>query len=99
MQALLHLLLKISESVTRLESMLLITSPDTGGKDAIENGSNFLVYPSHSEEGNDEKYVFPKGEFTASNKQTKISDQSRKISQSSIGRIHPTLISCSQGAN
>ncbi len=41
--------------------MLLITSPDTVGKDAIETGSNFLVYPSHNEEGNDEKYVFPKG--------------------------------------
>lgn len=56
----LHLLLKISESVTRLESMLLIISPDTGGKDSIETPSTFLVYLSHSEEGNDEKYVHPK---------------------------------------
>ncbi|KAF8200776.1 oligomeric golgi complex component, COG2-domain-containing protein [Pholiota molesta] len=56
-KALLHLLLKISESVTRLESMLLITSLNEDNKDTLEiKNANFLVYPSHSDDSNDEKF-------------------------------------------
>ncbi|KAF8161129.1 COG complex component [Crassisporium funariophilum] len=56
-KALLHLLLKISESMTRLESLLSIASPDQGEKNSMELGSsNFSMYPSHSEDNTDEKF-------------------------------------------
>ncbi|KAF9529343.1 oligomeric golgi complex component, COG2-domain-containing protein [Crepidotus variabilis] len=55
-QALLHLLLKISESVIRLESLLLIASPEQDLEGATDmGGPNFLKYPSHSEEGSEDK--------------------------------------------
>ncbi|KAI0744038.1 COG complex component [Daedaleopsis nitida] len=38
-KAFLHLLLKISESITRLESLLLITSPEDGEKDSATIGT------------------------------------------------------------
>ncbi|KAF8973230.1 COG complex component [Flammula alnicola] len=56
-KALLHLLLKISEYVTRLESLLLITSPEQSTKESMElNSTNFLVYPGHNDETSDEKF-------------------------------------------
>ncbi|CAA7261620.1 unnamed protein product [Cyclocybe aegerita] len=56
-KALLHLLLKISDSVTRLESLLVITSPKEDLSESFEvNNPNFLVYPSHSEEISEEKF-------------------------------------------
>ncbi|KDR75857.1 hypothetical protein GALMADRAFT_248589 [Galerina marginata CBS 339.88] len=56
-KALLHLLLKISESVTRLESLLLITSPDQNAKESMEiSNANFLIYPIHTEDGSDDKF-------------------------------------------
>ncbi|KAH9485421.1 Conserved oligomeric Golgi complex subunit 2 [Psilocybe cubensis] len=55
-KALLHLLLKISESVLRLESLLLISSPDQISKESMEmNNAKFLIFPSHSEDHSDEK--------------------------------------------
>ncbi|PPQ67248.1 hypothetical protein CVT25_005832 [Psilocybe cyanescens] len=55
-KALLHLLLKISESVMRLESLLLISPPDQSTKESMKiNNTNFLIYPSHREDTNDEK--------------------------------------------
>ncbi|KAJ3515241.1 hypothetical protein NLJ89_g1880 [Agrocybe chaxingu] len=56
-KALLHLLLKISDSVTRLESLLMITSPQEDFNESFEiNSANFLVYPNHSEEILEEKF-------------------------------------------
>lgn len=58
MQSLLHLLLKISESVTRLESLLSITSSDQVAKERIEiNDVNFPTYSSHMEDSSDERLV------------------------------------------
>lgn len=56
-QALLHLLLKLSESVTRLESLLLIASSEQDGGDLpSENG---LRMPAHLniEDGTEERWV------------------------------------------
>ncbi|KAF4621358.1 hypothetical protein D9613_000717 [Agrocybe pediades] len=56
-KALLHLLLKISESVTRLESLLLIASPEQNEDESLElNGAKYLAYSSHLEESSDEKF-------------------------------------------
>jgi hypothetical protein len=52
-QALLHLLLKISESVTRLESLLLIASPEQ--EDGFA-GVGSPGMPNH-DDGHEEKYV------------------------------------------
>jgi hypothetical protein len=49
MQALLHLLLKLSESVTRLESLLLIVSPEKENSSSPE--INVPSHLSHIEEG------------------------------------------------
>jgi hypothetical protein len=43
-QALLHLLLKLSESVTRLEALLLIASPE---QDDVGSGVTSLRIPAH----------------------------------------------------
>lgn len=55
-KALLHLLLKISESLTRLETMLLIASPDDEVKGSMDiTTSNFLNYTTQGEDNPDEK--------------------------------------------
>ncbi|KAK0461060.1 COG complex component [Desarmillaria tabescens] len=50
-KALLHLLLKISESVTRLEGLLLISSPSND----VSELANDSAVPLHSEDVNDDK--------------------------------------------
>jgi conserved oligomeric Golgi complex subunit 2 len=50
-QTLLHLLLKLSESVTRLESLLLITSPEQ--VDAKSSEVDNLRMPAHLSNGED----------------------------------------------
>ncbi|PBK74315.1 COG complex component [Armillaria solidipes] len=50
-KALLHLLLKISESVTRLEGLLLITSPSND----VSEPTNDSAVPLHSQDVNDDK--------------------------------------------
>lgn len=54
-QALLHLLLKISESVTRLESLLLIQLPDHEEDDSIEKNARYLSYSSQ-QDASDDRY-------------------------------------------
>lgn len=54
-QAFLHLLLKISESITRLESLLLIASP----ADADNLGTDRLNAPSRVEDGPEDRCVEP----------------------------------------
>lgn len=55
-QALLRLLLKISESVIRLESLLHISSPDQDAEGSPEiGGPKFLEYLSHSDESSQDK--------------------------------------------
>jgi len=42
----------------RLESLLLITSPDQSVKNSMDmNDADFLTYPAHSEESSDERCV------------------------------------------
>ena len=54
----LHLLLKISESLTRLETMLLIASPDEEAKGSMDiTPSNFVNYTTQGEDSPDEKYA------------------------------------------
>ncbi|KAF8906500.1 oligomeric golgi complex component, COG2-domain-containing protein [Gymnopilus junonius] len=56
-KSLLHLLLKISESVTRLESLLSITSPDQVAKEQVEiRDMKFTIYSPHPEDSSDERF-------------------------------------------
>ncbi|PPQ63986.1 hypothetical protein CVT24_009415 [Panaeolus cyanescens] len=48
-KTLLQLLLKISESVTRLESLLLIQLPEDDADDSIEKGSKYISYESRQD--------------------------------------------------
>lgn len=57
-QALLHLLLKISDSVTRLESLLLIVTPDKDVSGSPEvHGSRMPAHLNHTEEAADDRFV------------------------------------------
>ena len=52
-KAFLHQLLKISESITRLESLLLITSPDDAEKDGASVGTVQTL--SHTDADSEDK--------------------------------------------
>ena len=52
-KAFLHLLLKISESITRLESLLLITSPEDAEKDST--GVAAVSLPSRTDGDSDDR--------------------------------------------
>ena len=52
-KAFLHLLLKISESITRLETLLLITSPEDASKDSPAVGTVPLA--SHADPDADDR--------------------------------------------
>ncbi|KAI1795580.1 COG complex component [Ganoderma leucocontextum] len=52
-KAFLHLLLKISESITRLETLLLITSPDDAGRDSPSVGTRPMA--SHTDADADDR--------------------------------------------
>lgn len=56
LQAFLHLLLKISESITRLESLLLIASPTDEG---VSSGMNGLSTSSRPDDNSVEERLVP----------------------------------------
>jgi hypothetical protein len=91
-QAILHLLLKISDSVKRLESLLLITAPEEEDNDS--EGMSALRINTSADEQTEDPYA-PLLDILSYNPNTHQNErQSGETFEQSCRRIYTASVSC-----